>query len=257
MEHEEIKQLLKKNNELLEELLKPKEHFNIIVSGNKTNFNTPFNPPLELNSKRGYEIALVDLETYNSFYNITDKNNIIEYENNGQTKTITISPGSYELKGLNRAVARQLEENNDKKAIAFFPNSNTFKSILKIAPGYKVKFSHKNSIKDILGFTKESYSEGYNYSEKLVDILPINSIFVHINVINGSIVNGNQNPVIYTFFPKVSPGYKIIQKPVNPIFLPITLKCINDFKVTLTDQNNNELDLNGEKLTIRFHIRER
>ena len=253
----EIKQLFKENNELLKELNRPKEHYDIIVSKNETVFNTIFNPPLELNSKRGYEIALVDLETYYSFYNVTEKNNIIEYSHNGQDKTITIPPGSYEMKGLSKEVLRQLQTNGDNKAIKFYPNSNTFKSILVIDSGYTVKFTHRNSIKKLLGFTQDSYSEGINNSEKLVNILAINSIFVHINVINGSIVNGSQNPVIYTFFPKVSPGYKIIQRPVNPIYLPIALNSIRDFKIKITDQENNLLDNNGEILTVRFHIRER
>ena len=86
--------------------------------------------------------------------------------------------------------------------------------------------------------------------------MSVNSIFVHVNVVNGSIVNGKQEPVIYTFFPKVSPGYKIIQNPKNPIYLPVALDNIRDFHVSLTDQNNNLLDLRGEVVTIRFHIRQ-
>ena len=252
-----MEQLLKKNNELLEEMNRPKQHFDIIVSKKETEFNTIFNPPLILDSKRGYEIALVDLETYYSFYNVTEKNNIVEYTHNGEDKTITIPPGSYEMKGLNREVMRQLQTNGDNKAILFYPNSNTFKTVMKIKDGYTIKFTHEKNIKKLLGFTQNSYNTGMYYSEKLVNILSINSIFVHVNVVNGSIVNGIQNPVIYTFFPKVSPGYKIIQRPVNPIYLPITLQSIRDFKVKITDQDNNLLDNNGEILTTRFHIRER
>ena len=250
-------QILREIHEELKELNRSKEHYDIIVSKNETDFTTVFNPPLELRSKRGYEIAMIDLETFYSFYNITEKNNIIKYENNGRIKTITIPPGSYEMKGLNKEIMRQLSSNGDTKAFFLFPNSNTFKSILKINTGYTVRFSHENSIKKILGFTQDSYNAGIHHSEKLVNILSINSIFVHINVVNGSIVNGIKNPVIYTFFPKVSPGFKIIQRPVNPIYLPIPLTSIRDFHVKLTDQDNNILDNNGEKLTIRFHVRER
>ena len=118
-------------------------------------------------------------------------------------------------------------------------------------------FTHRNSIKSVLGFTKDEYESGIRESENIVNILVINSIFVHINVINGSIVNGSQEPVIYSFFPKVSPGYKIIQKPVNPIYLPLAINNIRDFHVRITDQNNIPLDLRGEEITIRFHIRQK
>ena len=58
------------------------------------------------------------------------------------------------------------------------------------------------------------------------------------------------------FFPKVSPGYKIIESPVNLVYLPITLVTIDRLTVSITDQDNNLLNLRNEKLTIRFHIRE-
>ena len=35
-----------------------------------------------------------------------------------------------------------------------------------------------------------------------------------------------KKPVIYSFYPKVNPGYKIIQKTHNPIYLPIVRKKI-------------------------------
>ena len=46
--------------ELLKQIVKNTEHktsFQIIVSGNKSNFNTRFNPKLELDRDKVYEIA--------------------------------------------------------------------------------------------------------------------------------------------------------------------------------------------------------
>ena len=40
-------------------------------------------------------------------------------------------------------------------------------------------------------------------------------------MISGSYVNGATKNTIYSFFPKVSPGYKIIESPVNLVYLPI------------------------------------
>ena len=47
----------------------------------------------------------------------------------------------------------------------------------------------------------------------MVNILTINSILVNIDIICGSYVNGSTQPTIYSFFPDVSSGYKIIENP--------------------------------------------
>ena len=135
-------------------------------------------------------------------------------------------------------------------------NSNTLKSVLFLEKDYQVDFNHENSIAKVLGFTNAKYTEGFNQSEKVVNILSINSILVNIDIISGSYVNGTMKNTIYSFFPKVSPGYKIIETPVNLVYLPITLDTIDSLEVSITDQDDHLLNLRNEKLTIRFHIRE-
>ena len=68
--------------ELLEKIAKNTEHktlFQILVSDNETSFNTRFTPKIELDRDKKYEIALVNLETYHSFPNINESNNIFVY----------------------------------------------------------------------------------------------------------------------------------------------------------------------------------
>jgi hypothetical protein len=73
----------------------------------------------------------------------------------------------------------------------------------------------------------------------------------------GSYVNGSQSPTLYSFYPNVSPGYKIVERP-NPslIYYPLSRHDISRMRVWLTDQNNNLIDLRGETITIRIHVRE-
>ena len=71
----------KMETKLLKQIVKNTEHktsFQIIVSNNKSNFNTRFNPKLELDRDKVYETALVNLETY-SFPNIDETNNVFVY----------------------------------------------------------------------------------------------------------------------------------------------------------------------------------
>ena len=98
--------------------------------------------------------------------------------------------------------------------------------------------------------------EGFHESENVVNILSINSILVNIDISSGSYVNGTTKNTIYSFFPKVSPGYKIIETPVNLVYLPIILDTIDSLNVSITDQDDHLLNLRNEMLTIRFHIRE-
>ena len=68
--------------ELLKKIVKNTSHktsFQIIVSGNESSFNTMFNPNIELPKDKVYEIALVNLETYYSFPNIDETNNVFVY----------------------------------------------------------------------------------------------------------------------------------------------------------------------------------
>ena len=70
-------------------------------------------------------------------------------------------------------------------------------------------------------------------------------------------MRGQQAPVVYNFFPNVAPGQKKLEAPHNLIYLPVTVDVISTLSVWLTDRHGEHLDKRGEKLTIRFHLRER
>ena len=90
----------------------------------------------------------------------------------------------------------------------------------------------------------------------MVKILTINSILVNIDITSGSCVDGSKQPPIYSFFPNVSSGYKTIENPHNLLYLSITADTIHCITVWHTDQDGNELNLRGENLSMRLHLRE-
>jgi len=70
------------NTEILEKNVQntsPKTSTQIAVSENSTIIKTTFNPTLELDPTRKYEVALVNLETYMSFPNLSVENNAFRY----------------------------------------------------------------------------------------------------------------------------------------------------------------------------------
>ena len=101
--------------ELLEKIVKNTTHktsFQIIVSNNKSNFNTRFNPKIELDRDKVYEIALVNLETYYSFPNIDETNNVFVYspDNGNSWVKIKIPEGSYEIDDINNTIQHEMEK---------------------------------------------------------------------------------------------------------------------------------------------------
>jgi len=117
--------------------------------------------------------------------------------------------------------------------ISIIPNKIKLSSIVHITnPNYKVHFSIIKSFASLISFKKAFINFGYNESTNIVDIMTVNSILVNIDIIAGSYVNGSPLPVIYSFYPNVSPGYKIVQIP-NPklIYYLVTRNEINSMRV--------------------------
>ena len=175
---------------------------------------------------------------------------------------IKIPEGSYKIDDINNTIRLEIEKRghhdpiNEDYYINISANSNTLKSVLILEKDYQVDFNHQNSLAKVLRFTGAKYMGGFHKSENVVNILSINSILVNIDIISESYVNGTPKNTIYSFFPKVSPGYKIIETPINLVYLPITLDTIDRLGISITDQDDHLLYLKNEKLTIRFHIRE-
>ena len=191
---------------------KSKDSFTL-VSDNSDNIQTTFSPPLNLQANRDYELAMVNLETYYSFANIRKGNNSFKWSiDEGKTWTLLHIPsGCYELKAIIAEIAR----NRGNSDITILPNVNTLQCILTVVGAKcKVRFDVPNSLASVFGFKQDIVSGvGRHASEKLVNIMSVNSILVHSNIIHSSYMRGQQAPVVYNFFPNAAPGQKILEAP--------------------------------------------
>lgn len=242
----------------------PKSSFYILVSERNTLIKTKFRPLIQLDENKRHEMALVSLETYNSFPNIDSSNNNFRYSSNNGTTwfNFEIPEGSYEITDINEHIQRIMKERGHYNAsaeeycITLGSNNNTLKAVLEIATNYKVDFTTANSIRTVLGFKAQVYTSGYHESANIVNIMNVSSLRITSDVIGSSYSNGSTENIIFSFFPNVGPGYKIIETPVNLIYLPITTNTISQMETKLVDQNGELINLRGEELSIRFHIRE-
>ena len=237
---------------------KPKYSFLITLSGKGSKLEKTFDPEISITQNCHYEIAFTSLETYFSIPNVDVMNNSFSIRKDGMQHNVVVPTGCYGLMDLNREIGRQLNEIGMTKAVEFHGNYNTYKCIMLLKSGYTVTFK-ENSLRVLLGFDAKSYT-AYTVakrfeSEHTVQILTVNSILVNCDLVGGSYLNGKEVPIIHSFFPTVDPGEKIIEKPVEYIYLPVASDVIRHMSVWLTDQNQEPLNLREENLTIKFHLR--
>ena len=158
---------------------KAKDPSTIVVSGGSGSVQTVFTPPLFLKNGRGYELVMVNLETYYSFANIRADHNSLKWSGDGG-KTWTalhIPTGCYELKAINSEIIRMRVGNSD---ITILPNVNTLQCILNVL-GAKLKVSVDvpNTLASVRSFNRSTYGVGRHASEQLVNIMSVKSILVH------------------------------------------------------------------------------
>ena len=89
----------------------PKRSFSIIVSDNKTRFNTWFKPPIQLD-KKNYEISLINLETYYSFPNVDRSHKCFSYSPSANAPwfDIIIPEGSSHVEDINEFIQREMRK---------------------------------------------------------------------------------------------------------------------------------------------------
>jgi hypothetical protein len=206
-----------------------------------------------------YEVALISLETFYSFPNIEDGvNNVFAYKTDPAqpSQLIYIPTGNYEINNIANEIRRQVGDaayNN----MVLTRNDATSKAVFIMKNNYRIDFTVQNSIREVLGFNSRLVGgvDGYYNGDQIINILNVNSVFVNCDLINNSYSNGVVAPIIYSFFPNVSPGFKIVRNVENPIYLRVNKSQINSVTTWLTDQDKNKLNFRGETITIRFHLR--
>ena len=147
-------------------------------------------------------MALVNLETYYSFPNLSDENNVFRYSpgfvevsrrsdeddstRQRQWVEVQIPEGSYDLIDIAETIKIAIKRNGDNDdAVKISANTNTLKSVMEIQGDFQVDFRARNSLSSVLGFQNEVYEEGIHESQNVVNILSINSILVNVDVIGG------------------------------------------------------------------------
>ena len=98
------------NTENIARNTEPKESFSILLSERSSQIRTKFHPLIQLDKGKKYEMALVNLETYNSFPNIDSTNNNCRYSPDKGTTWFNINvQEGYEVVDIDEYVQRIME----------------------------------------------------------------------------------------------------------------------------------------------------
>ena len=168
----------------------------------------------------------------------------------------SLNPGIYEVVVLNNALKYIL---TDSVEVNIKIDDIRLKSILKI--NQTLIFTEKSFFYTILGFTQSiSYPlddidgfyqliAGSYKSDKPINITGFDKIHLKCDFIQGSIVNGIREPILYSFALSSPPGHKIYKEPRIKLFQKINKSGLSHISFYVEDDDHNSVDFKGETIS--------
>ena len=119
-----------------------------------------------------------------------------------------------------------------------------------------IRFDEKSLFSTILGFTPGWDYKHYNQylSQKIVNLSSTNKIHLKCDVIDGSVVNGIRQPILYSFVLDKPSGYKVFYEPETIHYKKTNKSVLNTITFYLEDDNNKVVDCNGETMTFTLQM---
>ena len=190
---------------------------------------------------------------------VEDDIKLVLDEYNSNFNTYEIEPGIYTFKDISEALLKIIppEYAGFHKAIDIEYDDITKKTKLKPrAMIVAIRFDEKSFFNTVLGFTPGWDYKHYNkyISQRIVSLSNTNKIHLKCDAIDGSVVNGLRQPVLYSFVLDKLPGYKVFSEPETIHYKKVNKSVLNTITFYLEDDNNKEVNLNGETLTFTLQM---
>ena len=149
---------------------------------------------------------------------VQDDVKLVLDEYNSSFVTYELDPGIYTFKDISEALFNilQSEYPGSSNVIDIEFDDITMKTKLVVRDGIiAVRFDEKSFFSTILGFTPGWDYKHYNKynSQKIVNLGSTNKIHLKCDCIDGSVVNGLRQPILYSFVLDKLPGYKVFSEP--------------------------------------------
>ena len=173
----------------------------------------------------------------------------------------SLNPGIYEVVDLNNTLKHILpdnvEVNNIIDHIKLKSNLNTNQTLL---------FTKKSFFYTILGFTQSrSYPlddidgfyqliAGSYKSDKPINITGIDKVHLKCDCIQGSIINGVRESILYSIALSSPPGHKIYKKPRVKLFKKINKSVLSHITFYFEDDDHKPVDFNNETISFTCQL---
>ena len=179
--------------------------------------------------------------------------------------TYELRPGIYTIQDISHAVGTfsghegrlQIEYDNI--------NMKTKINLTRAGESFmSLRFEKKSFFNTLLGFEpywdyKPIYSNHPRnptayIGNKTLNLSTTNKIHLKCDIIDGSVVNGLRQPILYSFVLDKLPGYKVFCEPETIHYKKRNKSILNTIPFYLEDDNNEGVDFNQETLTFTLHI---
>ena len=173
----------------------------------------------------------------------------------------SMEPNIYNVVDLNKTFKNILPDN---VKINISIDERKYKTDLEI--NQTLIFTNKSFFYTILGFTQShSYPlddiEGFyqliagSYkSERPINITGVDKVHLKCDCIDGSIVNGIREPILYSFALDQLPGHKIYKEPKVKLFKKINKSVLSHITFYFEDDDYKAVDFNGETISFTCQL---
>ena len=190
---------------------------------------------------------------------VEDDIKLVLEEYNSSFNTYEITPGMYTFKGISEALFNilQSEYPGPSNVIDFEYDDITMKTKLVVRSGIiAIRFDEQSFFSTVLRFTPGWDYKHYNkyISQKILNLPSTNKIYLKCDIIDGSVVDGVGQPILYSFVLDKKPGCKVFCEPETIHHKRINRSVLNIMTFYLENNNNTEVNFNGETLTFTLQM---
>ena len=186
---------------------------------------------------------------------------LILKEFNSHFITYELTPGIYSIQGISDSIYT-FNVNNESIQVEYDDISMKTKFILKYIGERKMfvlgtlRFDERSFFHTLLGFTPYwDYKPSTVYtSGKILNLNTVNKIHLKCDIIDGSVVDGVRQPILYSFVLDKKPGYKVFCEPETIHYKKINKSVLSTLTFYLEDDTNKEVDFNQKTLTFTLQI---
>ena len=230
-----------------------------------SDFTMRYHQPIILDENKEYELGLSGIISMSfTWSNITSNlnNQKIKYSSDGGKtwKDLIFPPGIWNYTSLNDFIKEQTKiVASDKTTypITLEFSGITLRSTINLATNYQLDLTTSN-FGDLIGFNKQILT-----SSSIGDYMPNLSqdreiLNIHCDLISGSLVDGHETDIIYTFGTNdLVPSYAFTKDPLRVRFYKVSKYRINTIRIYITDGQRRIIDLNDADTSFALILREK